>query len=133
MKGVLQAILLIGLHQLANNQANGNRHSITLKTAVRVHKDCRKILQIPMEAPEGECEDRCEIIIARAWDDIRGPALNMLRAFWHPQDPQDECYIDRTYRCFLWNRDRFNLTSPELCRRAQEMSLCFDYYYGRKE
>ncbi|XP_055604167.1 general odorant-binding protein 45-like [Uranotaenia lowii] len=130
MKEVLTALLLINVYQLPNLQANGY-HSVTLKTPVEVHRECRKILQIPKDSPqEGECEDRCEILLARAWDDTRGPAYNMLRVFWRPYDPEDECFIDRTYRCLLWNRDQFNLTSPELCRRASETTLCFDKYYG---
>ncbi|XP_055604169.1 general odorant-binding protein 45-like [Uranotaenia lowii] len=125
---VLTTALLIAFHQLPSLQAAGS-HSAISKTALEIHTECRKILQNPMNAKEAECEDRCEVYLYRAWNDIRGPAYNVYRAIWNQQKPGDECFVDRTYRC-LWNRNQFNLTTPELCRRATETTTCFDWYHG---
>ncbi|XP_055604168.1 general odorant-binding protein 45-like [Uranotaenia lowii] len=125
---VLTATLLMGLHQLSTLQASGI-HSSHSKTAFQVHTECRKMLRNPMKAREDVCEDRCEVCVYRAWDDIRGPVYGVYRVFWGIQNPGDECFVDRTYRC-LWNRDQFNLTTPDPCRRATETTTCFDRYHG---
>ncbi|XP_055604164.1 general odorant-binding protein 45-like [Uranotaenia lowii] len=123
----LTTVLLCGL-QVPLTLAIG-RHSVALKTLTSIQAECRAFLQVPAAGPEGECEPRCELYAARAWDDVKGPVYSVYRITRDNQLPVDSCVLDQTYRC-MWNWDRFNLTGPEPCRWALSTTFCFFDNFG---